>query len=262
MNMFGLRFLFILFSLVFSNITRCETKDYPWITQVTRDRETWNGGPMSQKIEEVPIFIFIWAPQIEFKTLEMKPRSSLISKAIKAPATFFRKDIQQAKEQFEIFRKSYNDCRSSKTFNQSKECLKMISVCHEDTPNYPCFYEKSLMICLEKDLKCLSNDDIFPAFNQCLSTNIDMMGFMFEIYDSDAKRRPYYTIQTGINKSKATVNCSFTYFKNKYYLIELSDTTLSRPSRNIVPKEIYIRDNLYELEKRNVKRKKATTLKN
>ena len=258
--------LLLIFSLtliLFIHAETAETIDdvskFNWVTVNTKNHDPLNGGVLLKYIQQEPRKVYVYSPAINLETIEITPRPKNVSKAIKQPEVYFKKEIETAIQQFDNISKDFTDCSNSKPWPEKTECLNKIEICFEHSSNMklmPCFDIGMLRMCNQKMPNCLKEKEAFQAFQRCFSPNIDL-GFMFEIYEEDAKIRPYYTLDVGPFKPSMDIHCRFTYFQNKFHLIEILFKTFERPELNVIPKEVHVRDNLYQLKKIEEAKKKG-----
>jgi hypothetical protein len=253
--------LIVLFLLSFISGVKSETvppldaSKYNWVQVSTKNRDSLNGGPILRFLQEKPKRIYVYSPAINLETLEISPRPKEVALAIKSPEAFFKNEILKATKEFEVFSKEFLSCTDSKPWPEKTECLKKIDICFGKTSNIelmPCFEIGMLQMCKQKMPKCLHEKEAFHKFQRCFSPDTDL-GFMYEIYEKDAKIRPYYTLDTGRYEPSIDIHCRFTYYQNKYQLIDILFLTFERPELNVIPKDIHVRDNFYQLNKKKQK---------
>ncbi|WP_408099183.1 hypothetical protein ACJVC5_09750 [Peredibacter sp. HCB2-198] len=248
-------FLIFVIFLIISSVGHAETNEwakYDWVTVNTKGRDPLNGGPLLKYIQQEPRKIYVYSPAINLETIEISPRPTKVVTAIQQPEIYFKKEIEIAIQQFDNLSKDFLNCSNSKPWPEKTECLKKIEICFEKSSNIqlmPCFDIGMLQMCKQKMPNCLHEKEAFQNFLRCFSPNIDL-GFMYEIYNKEAKIRPYYTLDVGPFEPSPDIHCRFTYYKNKFHLIEILFKTFERPELNVIPKKTHVEDNIYELKKK------------
>lgn len=216
------------------------------------------GGPFYEMITVKNRNVTIFTPKINEETLSITPRPEEITKSVKFPGKFFIDDTRVAIESFEKLTKEYRDCINSKKWPKKTECLKNIDICFgKDYGPSVCDWDRHEKIseCAPQIegrlglLKCLKSDeDVFNLFSKCFEPNTDLL-LMFNIYGANADRRNYYTLDSSFyTHATGQIYCRFTVMNNKeYQLVQIDDFNLGRPGLTMIPKELFVKDNYYEL---------------
>lgn len=93
-----------------------------------------------------------------------------------------------------------------------------------------------------------SDEKLFSLLSKCFDEKAEL-NFMFNAYGAEVNRRNYFTLDSYFYSHEVgSIFCRFTVMDNKnYQLVYIYPSMTSRPGLTVIPKEIYVRDNYYEL---------------
>lgn len=224
----------------------------------TKGLKTFNGGPIMKRSKIDDRRIKFWSPQLNKETEDIKPRPQGIEKAIKEPEQVFISDAKEAIKSFTEFSKEYRECVSSKKWPQRFECFNKVDICFgEEHESGLCNWNmhEKFDKCAPQDegklglVNCLSNSEqMFDLLNGCFDANTEL-AFMFEVFGEKASRRDYYTLDSRyVGKGGNNIECRFSVTNKKnYHLIGISRYGFFRPPFTLIPLDVYVKDNYYQL---------------
>lgn len=203
--------------------------------------------------------INIWAPEVNYETLNMKPLSSTIKQALSNPSVYFRSSSVEAVSRFKEFSSKVRSCLSKYKWPQTVSCIDKVEICFDDkSAKEMCSWESYQKFdkCAPSELgaeglrKCFEKDSsVFDLYTKCFSEKAEYF-LMFNIYGKNAKLRDYYTIESKYySDNEGRILCRFTYQKNKYHLVSVLPSATDRPPLTLIPNDVYVQDNLYQFQK-------------